>query len=96
MQTPKPNTVILSKRVVIDTFYCRDDFETDQEWDSFLAKLLLDPINASDAFYDGLDTEDYRDQAESSGARVNIKFKYYKKWDTPRTKYLEEHGIPTV
>ncbi len=96
MQTPKPNTVILSKRVVIDTFYCKDDFETPEEWDDFLSEVQRSPIFAEDHFYDGLDKEDYRDQTEASKARVHVKLKYYKKWDTPHTKYLKEHGIPTV
>lgn len=96
MQTPNPNTVILSKRVIIDTFYCRDDFETQEEWDDFLSEVKRSPIFAEDHFYDGLDKEDYRDQTESSKAKVNVKFKYYKKWDTLRTKYLDEHGISAV
>lgn len=96
MQNPKANTVILSKRVVIDTFYCKDDFETPEEWDNFLAKIQTDPEYAEDHFYDGLDTEDYRDQTETSRAKVIVKCKYYKDQDTLHNKYLKDYGISTV
>jgi len=35
MQAQVPNVIFLSKKVTLKTFYCRGDFETDQEWDDF-------------------------------------------------------------
>ena len=79
MQKPEPNTIIISQKLTVDTFYCKADFETSEEWEEFKAMILSDSPEALAArIYDDADREDLWTALRNTKHKPKVRLTYNK------------------
>ena len=89
MQNPKPNKITISQKITVDTYYCRVDFETEQEWEEFLEKTQKASQEGLMEILDGdVDKDDLWSAFHGSKHKVRIKVTH--------DKEVEDYGLSTL